>query len=588
MDLLYLSMRFKIIISFIFLPLFSFSQTEIDSFLEATRQQLFQARQEIKIINNKNKVLPFTRIDTLKIGFFSNEQRPGFKQMLENYLPIQKLENLDELNIYDYIIVEWNLDKSMGKTPKFLDTVPNLIMFTKSRGELDLDRRFDHHLHANNQSPLLSSLAAQGIFGAVLILGKNNQDPLKPIGRLGYTSPEEFGIFSFPLQENIKKVVEEGIEAQAFPGAQVLVAYKNKVIYHEAYGYHTYSKNRKVQKTDIYDLASITKVSGALPALMKFHGEGKFDIDLPMSYYFQFLKDSNKGDALVKEVLSHYARYKAWIPYWRTTLKKNGKYKRKTLKAKPNKKYSIQLTPNLYLYKDYKQEIYKQIKEAPIEKELKYLYSGLSFYLWPDLVASISGMDYETYLKETFYNKLGAKTLTYKPLRYFSKDRIIPTENDTFFRKELLHGVVHDEGAAMMDGISSNAGLFSSANDLAKLFQMYLNKGSYAGEQFIAPNSISTFTKTHYAGANNRRGLGFDKPLLKYDPVQSSTAKDASLNSFGHSGYTGTFVWADPDNDLIYIFFSNRVYPTRYNRKIYQMNIRPRIQQTIYDAILKK
>jgi CubicO group peptidase (beta-lactamase class C family) len=208
--------------------------------------------------------------------------------------------------------------------------------------------------------------------------------------------------------------------------------------------------------------------------------------------------------------------------------------------------------------------------------------------LWPDLVTSIGGKDYETYLKENFYNKLGASTLTYKPLRYFSKDRIIPTEKDTFFRKQLLHGIVHDEGAAMMDGISSNAGLFSNANDLAKLFQMYLNEGTYGGEQLIAANSINTFTKTHFAGANNRRGLGFDKPLLEYHPVNSSTAQDASLNSFGHSGYTGTFVWADPDHDLIYIFFSNRVHPTRNNRKIYQMNIRPKIHQIIYDAILKK
>ena len=570
------------------MPLISFSQTEIDSFLEATRQQLFQARQEIKVISNKNNLLPFKKLDKLNLGFFSNERRPGFKNMLDNYLPVSKLENLDNINSFDYIIVEWNLDKSMGKTPKFLDTISNLILFTKSKGELDLNQKFAHHLHANNQSPLLSSLAAQGIFGAVLILGKDSQAAIKPIGRLGYTSPEEFGIFSFPLQENVKQVIQEGLEAKAFPGAQVLVAYKNKVIYHEAFGYHTYSKKRKVQKTDIYDLASITKVSGALPALMKFHGEQKFDIDLPMSHYFSFLKGSNKGSARVKEVLSHYARYKAWIPYWKTTLKKNGKYKRKTLKTKAHKKYPIRLTDKLYLHKDYKKKIYNQIAEAPMEEELKYLYSGLSFYLWPDLVASIGGKDYETYLKETFYNKLGASTLTYKPLRYFSKERIIPTEKDTFFRKQLLHGSVHDEGAAMMDGVSSNAGLFSNANDLAKLFQMYLNEGSYAGEQFIAPNSVSTFTKTHFAGANNRRGLGFDKPLLEYHPVNSSTAKDASLNSFGHSGYTGTFVWADPDHDLIYIFFSNRVHPTRNNRKIYQMNIRPKIHQIIYDAILKK
>ena len=382
----------------------------------------------------------------------------------------------------------------------------------------------------------------------------------------------------------------------------MLVAKDGHVVYHEAFGYHTFDNKKLVTTQDIYDFASVSKVTSALPAVMKLYGEGQFDLDAPLKQYFPEFSKSNKADLTYREMLAHYARLRPWIPYWRGALKGNGKYpwkkswdnevlnegkfRRNTFERDSSEKFPIKITDDLWLHKDYKEKwIYKSIRKSPLQDEKKYLYSGLLFYLLPEIVADLTQSDYETYLNQSFYHRLGAYTLTYNPYRFFPLDRIIPTERDTFFRMTQLHGRVHDEGAAMMGGVSANAGLFGSANDLAKLMTMYMNWGYYGGEQLIAEKALKEFTRCQYCDEGNRRGLGFDKPLIEYNPDQSSVAKDASPASFGHSGYTGTFAWADPEHDLLFIFFSNRVYPTRDNRKLYQLGIRPRIHQVLYDAI---
>jgi CubicO group peptidase (beta-lactamase class C family) len=227
------------------------------------------------------------------------------------------------------------------------------------------------------------------------------------------------------------------------------------------------------------------------------------------------------------------------------------------------------------------------IRKSPVNPEQGYLYSGLAFYLWPEIVEQLTGKEFEAYLKDSIYHILGANTLTYNPYKYFGLDRIIPTENDTFFRKIQIHGWVHDEGAAMMNGVSANAGLFGTTTDLAKLMQMYLNMGEYGGYRFITRPTLKNFTSYHYANENVHRGLGFDKPLLK-DKERGMPAKDAGEDSFGHSGYTGTFIWADPDTGILFVFMSNRVYPTRENNKIASLSIRPKMHQVVYDARLPR
>ena len=439
-------------------------------------------------------------------------------------------------------------------------------------------------------------LAAQVLFGAVGTSGTLpvtvNEDFKFGMGdklagdlRLKYTIPEEVGLSRHYLQRRIDSVVQLGLDSLAYPGAQVLVAKEGKVVYRQVYGHHTYDHQRAVLPDDIYDLASITKITGPLPALMKLHGTGKIDLDQPFSTYWPDWQDTEKDQMTVREVLAHYAQLQAWIAYWRDTKRKNGSFKKKYFRADSSKKYPIKVADNLFLRADYRdKQIYKAIKKSPLQDEKAYVYSGLSFYLYPEIIERFTGQQYEEYLKETFYKPLGAHTLTYNPLRYFPKERIVPTENDDFFRMQQLQGTVHDEGAAMMQGVSGNAGLFSTIDDLAKLMQMYMQEGSYGGQQFITPSSLQEFTGCQYCGEGNRRGLGFDKPVLE-NKHEGSTAWDASASSYGHSGYTGTFTWVDPEHELLFIFFSNRVYPTRENRKLYQLSIRPGIHQVLYDAM---
>ena len=441
------------------------------------------------------------------------------------------------------------------------------------------------------------SLAAQAIFGGVAIAGQS-------ASRLGFAPPESQGVDRQLLKDSIEKIVSQGLDSMAYPGAQVVVARNGKVIYHECFGYHTYDSIRKVAHADIYDFASVTKTTSALLALMKLHGEGQFDLDATLPKYFPKFKNSNKKNLTYRSMLAHNAMLRPWIPYWQGTIRgnakypwkkswntatvNNGRFRGKTMSKDSSEHFPIKLQDRLWLHKDFREKvIYKSIRKSPFNENPGYVYSGLLFYLLPEIVSDLTGTDYETYLANHFYKRLGANTMGYNPALRFSLNRIVPTERDTFFRMMQIHGVVHDEGAAMMQGVSANAGLFGSAGDLAKLAQMLLNGGYYGEEQLIKRSSVNEFTRCQFCNEDNRRGLGFDKPLIEYDKDASSVAEDASRSSFGHSGYTGTFYWVDPEENLVFIFFSNRVYPTRNNRKLYSLGIRPRIHQAIYDAINK-
>lgn len=468
-------------------------------------------------------------------------------------------------------------------------------------------------VHAPEYGQWTESLAAQAVFGGIGLGGVLSADlnndfragqGLRSTGglRLRYSPPAAAGMDEQRLRDSIGVIVREGIAAGAYPGAQVLVAKNGQVVFHEAYGFHTYDNLRPVTTDDIYDFASVTKITTGLPAAMKLYGEGQFNLDAPWSEYYPPFKKSNKADLTYRALLTHQSRLMAWIPFWRGTLKGNGDnpwdkdwqatmsntgaFKRRTFVRDSSAAYPVLVTENLWLHKKYKARMLKAIRLSPLNEKPGYVYSDLSFYLWPEIIPRLTGTEFEPYLQQTFYHPLGAYTLTYNPLRYYAPSRIVPTERDTFFRMTLLHGRVHDEGAAMLSGISGHAGLFGAANDLAKLMQMYLNGGEYGGQRFIEKAALDEFTRCIYCAEGNHRGLGFDKPLSEYHPTRSYTARSASPASFGHSGYTGTFTWADPENGLLLIFFSNRVYPTRDNRKLYDLGIRPRLHQALYDAVL--
>ena len=399
--------------------------------------------------------------------------------------------------------------------------------------------------------------------------------------------PAQFGINAEALNAGIESIIAQALDSTAFPGCQILIAKDGVVFYEKSFGYHTYDKAQPVLNSDLYDLASVTKTTAATLALLKLHDQGKFDLDKTFGDYFPKIAKKGKADLPIRDVLAHQAGLKAWIPYWSESQRKNGKYRRNTVSSDSSSRFPYRISDSgLFLHKDFKEKkIYKMIKKSKVSGDKSYVYSGLTFYLFPELVERLSGKSFDQFLNDEFYTPLGAETLTFNPRNKFPLSRIVPTEVDTFFRMETLHGEVHDEGAAMMLGVSGNAGLFSNAMDLAKVYQMLLNGGIYGDKDYLTPQTIQEFTECQFCDLGNRRGLGFDKPMVNYSFSASSVAQHASAASFGHTGYTGTMVWADPANGLLFVFLSNRVHPTRNNSKIYQLNIRPNIHNLVYNLL---
>ncbi len=601
-----------------------------------------EVEQSMVLLRNEGDLVPLQRLDSIRVAYYDLNGEPGsvLEKTLAQYTVIENPELPGGLSaaeailwaerqsrLYNICIVGIRDGSQEDATPRYLEARFLLTALLERRpcivvtfgagriyGFFPWLAEAQALVHTQAQGPWAESLAAQAIFGGVGFSGKLAYDlsPDFQIGagldspgdlRLRYAPPAVAGMDEKLLRDSIAAIVQQGIAAGAYPGAQVLVARNGYVVYHEAFGHHTYDNTTPVTTNDVYDFASVTKISSGLPAVMKLHGEGKLDLNAPLAQYYPPFRHSNKSDLTFRNILAHQARLMAWIPFWRGTLKSNarnpwqkgwqatmnntGAFKPRTFSRKPGKAYSVLVADGLWLHHKYKTRILDAIKRSPLNEKPGYVYSDLGFYLWPEILPRLTGMEFEAYLKQTFYHPLGAYTLTFNPLSYFPPNRIIPTERDTFFRMTLLHGRVHDEGAAMLGGVSGHAGLFGSANDLAKLMQMYLNKGMYGGKRFIEAASVDTFTACAFCPAGNHRGLGFDRPLATYDTGRSYTARSAGQASFGHSGYTGTFTWADPDSGLLLIFFSNRVYPTRDNRKLYELGIRPRLHQALYDAVLR-
>jgi CubicO group peptidase (beta-lactamase class C family) len=388
------------------------------------------------------------------------------------------------------------------------------------------------------------------------------------------------------IREAMDSVIINGIQEKAFPGAVLYLSQGDCVLVHKAYGYHTYDSVVKTQKKHLFDLASVTKVTAGTVAIMLLSDQGLLDIDAELKDYLTWLKYNKRGSVTIREVLAHESGLRPWIPYYQSMIK-NGEYKKRFFRTDSSKVFNIKVKDDLYLTSKNYQFIKKKIKRSEFDPDQGYAYSGLFFYTIPEIVQNLSGQDIEVFLDENFYDFLDAKSLMFNPLRNYPKDEIVPTEIDTFFRMMQIHGLVHDEGAAIMGGLSTNAGLFGNAEDLAKVWRVFLNDGVHDTTQLINPRTIDLFTTTQYPHHNNRRGLGFDKPLLEFDST-SSVSQKASWRSYGHSGYTGPLVWADPAHDLLFIFLCNRVYPNRLSRQIYELNIRPTLHDLSYELIHQK
>ncbi len=388
----------------------------------------------------------------------------------------------------------------------------------------------------------------------------------------------------------VDSIVEDGIRQKAFPGAQILVAYKDSIFFHKAYGFHTYDSITPVSNADLYDLASVTKILGPLPALMKLVDEGKINLDAPFSNYWKpWKKFKNKRDITLREILAHQAGLQPYIVFLNKVMKKNGALKRRFVRTKSSKRFQNEAYPERYIKNRFDRKVDRHINRSAVNSEKTYRYSGLTFLVFPRLIEQLTHKKYTTYLQEEFYQPVGATTLGFTPKKHGLSNPIVPTEIDTLFRNSLTQGWVHDENAALLGGVSGNAGLFGTAEDVFKMLKLYKNLGEIEGKQLLRKQTVHTFITTQYPENNNRRGLGFDKPLLGNDSLQLGDAYPApktSPRSFGHAGFTGTFAWADPEHDLIFVFLSNRVYPSRESRGLYTLNIRPKLQQVFYNWLI--
>ena len=376
--------------------------------------------------------------------------------------------------------------------------------------------------------------------------------------------------------EKIDSLINSSITLKNFPGAQLFVKYKDSIIINKSYGFHTYDSIIKVDNKHLYDLASLTKVLASTFSLMKLYDENKLELNDKISDYFPELKRSNKKHTTIFESLSHTSGWVPYISHQNFIKKRNGDLKRSIVRNKMHKRFSVQMNNNLFLKNSYSKKLFKRIRKSKLNTVNAYDYSGLFFFYVPKLINKITGLNFENYFYNTFINKKEI-TLLFNPTNVFSKKIIVPSEYDSIFRKELVHGFVHDEAASFMGGISGNAGLFGNAQSVGSLLN------------FLGPNStmfkqatVHKFTSYAFKNSKIRRGLGFDKPYSN-DEYGEYPNKNLSKDSFGHTGFTGTIFWVDPEKKFTIVFLTNRVYPSRKNQSFYENNVRSKL----IDLLLK-
>ncbi len=395
-------------------------------------------------------------------------------------------------------------------------------------------------------------------------------------------TPSSSVVLEEKYELRLDSVAKAGIRNGAYPGCQIVAMKDGQVVYDKCFGYFTYGGGHKVQPDDLYDIASCTKIFASTLAIMKLYDDGLIDLNKTLADFFPYLKGKPHGKLKLIDIMTHQAGLKAWVPFYKATVDENGPME-EFYSTEMDESHSVRVAENLYLVNDYADRIFDSVAKTPLGKK-KYLYSDMGFYYMPKIVKQLTNQNIEDYLNEKFYIPMNLSHICYQPLNHFTRDQIAPTENDTIFRMQLVWGDVHDQAAAMMGGIAGHAGLFANARDLAVLMQMFLDEGSYQGVQYLKPETVRYFTKAPFAASNdNRRGIGFDK--LPINKKGSSTAsKSGSMKGYGHTGFTGTFVWADPENKTLIVFLSNRAYPYTDPNKLVRQGIRTALHDILYEA----
>ncbi|MGD9993944.1 MAG: glycoside hydrolase family 3 N-terminal domain-containing protein [Salinivirgaceae bacterium] len=437
-------------------------------------------------------------------------------------------------------------------------------------------------------------IAAQALFGGIPLTGRLPvsvrdfkagsllSDEVQQV-RLNYAGPEVFNLDEKAFSK-IDSLASFAIDTGATPGCQIIYVKDGRVIYNKYFGFHTYAKKQAVKPDDIYDLASVTKIAATTLALVKLTSERKFDPSFRVTQYLPELEGTDKDKIKMSQLLAHQAGLKSWIPFYRNTLDSLGMLMPEWYSSQRSDSFNLPVARDLYLKQAFVDSVFKSIADTPLYHKNRYFYSDLGFYWLGKIIAQLTSDSLQNYVQSTFYSRLGMQHTGYFPLQRFNPERIVPTENDLFFRRQVIRGYVHDQGAAVLGGVAGHAGLFSNANDMAILGQLFLNKGTYGGESYFSPRSFELYTRPYFSRRHNRRALGFDKPALKSsDP--GPTSESASPESYGHSGFTGTYLWVDPQNQSVYVFLSNRTFPNAENKLLLDLNIRTEIQQAFYDVL---
>ena len=567
------------------------------------------------LLKNEDSCLPLTKMDRKKLHLIVGEKGKEFSKTLNDFglfeeqiLSFEQLENAklpSKLEDFDEIIVTVHATtlttkENFGISSKLQNVINSLPKTSKNilvlfGNPLVLTNNYDltniqSLVVAYENNGYVQNRLAQQIVGAIPFQGKlpntinskykrNAGLTTETNGRLKFSQPEELGIDPKKL-EQIDAIVKSAIAQNVFPGCQIVAAVKGKIFLRKSYGTHAYN-DVPVVDSDLYDIASITKIAGSTVSIMKLQSDGKFSLDDYLKNYIpEITKASAYGDLLLRDMLAHQAGLKAWIPFYTKTLT-NGNLNSRIYSTTFKEGFTLKVADGIFMRDDYADSLYAQILETPLGTK-KYLYSDVGYYFVKKIIEKQSGKSLDNYVQSMIYKPMGLMQITYNPTEKFDLKSIIETEDDKIFRKKMIHGYVHDQGAAMMGGVAGHAGIFSTATDLAALFQMFMNKGNYGGVQYIQPEVVNEYTKVQFLG--NRRGAGFDKPQL--DGSGGTCSKVASLSSYGHSGFTGTLAWADPETAINFVFLSNRVHPDAENWKIVKMNTRTEIQRIIYEAVI--
>ena len=425
----------------------------------------------------------------------------------------------------------------------------------------------------------------KGIFGGIPFRGvtSTGEGLHTDKTRINYCSSWESGIDP-AVFSTIDSIVADAIGKGAFPGCQVLAIWKGKAIFEKSYGHHTWLREREVIPTDIYDLASLTKVLATTAALIQLHSSGSIDVNDRLGKYLPLAEGSDKASLRIKEILSHRARLQSWIPFYRK-LMNGGQPDSTVFTSSQSFEFPVKVCDSLYITKSYTDTMIRLILDSPLRKRHSYLYSDLGMILLKFAIEEQTKVPFEEYLDREIYDPLNLFSAGFNPQRHFPSVSIVPTENDRYFRNIMVHGYVHDPAAAMMGGVAGHAGLFANARDVAVLMYTFINNGTYGSVEVFDAKAIDEFNRRHYYRV--RRGLGFDKPEGG-TPARPNVTTHASATSFGHSGFTGTFAWADPENELVYVFLSNRVHPSGENPLLTRLGVRAKIHTELYKAIEKQ